>query len=109
MDWDFEWEFGPGGYLRGIWRVLTGLASVLGGLLLLLLFIAVAVLLIRYLLIATRAAQLYVDAHEPERPAGSGDTGVGPEPPTPAPADDAPTKPARTSRSPKTPRTPSTS
>lgn len=118
MDWDFEWEFGPGGFMRGLWRALAGLASLFGGLILLLLFLAVAVLLIRYLLVATKAAQLYVDAHTPSRPdAGPGvDSTPEPEPTPPAPAasdaattDAAPTKPARAPRTPRTPRTPSTS
>lgn len=92
MDWDFEWEFGPGGVLRGLWRALMSLASLLGGLILLLLFVAVAVLLIRYLLVATKAAQLYVDAHTPERhepgtggAATNGSATRGPEPTGPEP------------------------
>jgi hypothetical protein len=57
-------------------------ASFIGGLILVAAVIVVAVLLVRYLIVATRAAQLYLDSHDTVRPA---------TPPAPAA-----TKPTRT-------------
>lgn len=56
--------------------------------------VLIAVLLVRYLLVATRAAQLYVEAHAPSAPAASEapptTTAAAPPPPAPAPADPVP-------------------
>ncbi|MEX1078737.1 MAG: hypothetical protein WED09_06470 [Homoserinimonas sp.] len=62
---------------------------------------AVIFLLVRYLLVATRAAQLYVDQHQPPRPehglGGSGSGGTSPAPGTdPATSEAAPTTSAST-------------
>ena len=99
--------YGPGhGWGFGLfWQI----GAFIGGLLLTVALIALAILLVRYLLVATRAAQLYVDARsgpgtapaatEPP-PATPPAPAAAPAPTTPAPAA---TKPAPRPRTPKTP------
>jgi hypothetical protein len=81
---------GPGwGFFGGLWQV----GAFLGGLVLTAALIALAILLVRYLIVATRAAQLYVDAHTTTPPAAT-------EPP---PATPPAAKPAPRPRTPKDP------
>ena len=63
MDWDFDWDYGPRDIFGGLARAMMAIASLFGGLILLLGAIVVAILLVRFLLVATKAAQLYVDRH----------------------------------------------
>jgi hypothetical protein len=86
--------YGPGhGFFGGLWHI----AAFLGGLVLTAALVALAVLLVRYLVVATRAAQLYIDAHSAP---GSAPAATEPPPATPpAPA----AKPAPRPRTPKTP------
>lgn len=72
----------------GFWHV----GAFLGGVILTAALVVVAVLLVRYLIVATRAAQLYLDTHAPVSTAPPEAT-----PPTVA------TKPAPRPRTPKTP------
>lgn len=95
----FGW--GPGGWnFFEIWGVV---ASWVAGFFLFLIWLAVIVLFVRFLLIATRAAKLYLrnnGAHDgllPNRPAA-------PAAPAPAPAAAAPT--TATKPAPRTPRPP---
>lgn len=81
----FDDRFGYG--FGWFWHI----GSFIGGLILVAAVIVVAVLLVRYLIVATRAAQFYLDSHDTVRPAA---------PATPAAAPPAATKPTRT---PKTP------
>ena len=99
MDYDGP-GFGPWG---GDWlRILT---FVIGGfvwLLAIALTLAVLFFLIRFLLVATRAAQLYVNQHapaEPARPAATTAPGATSTPP----AKPAAAKPAAKPRTPRTP------
>lgn len=82
----FDDRFGYG--FGWFWHI----TSFIGGLILVAAVIVVAVLLVRYLIVATRAAQFYLDSHDTARPAS-------PAASTPA-APPAATKPAR---APKTP------
>ena len=98
MDYD-----GPGfGFWGGgWWHILT---LVVGGFIWLLaiaLMLAVLFFLIRFLLVATRAAQLYVHQHSPAEPARPVVPSTPVEPTTPV----APTKPAPRPRTPRTPPT----
>jgi hypothetical protein len=80
----FDDRFGYG--FGWFWHI----GSFIGGLILVAAVIVVAVLLVRYLIVATRAAQFYLDSHDTVRPAA---------PPAAQPTPAA-TKPTRT---PKTP------
>ncbi|GMA89815.1 hypothetical protein GCM10025869_03440 [Homoserinibacter gongjuensis] len=94
--------FGPG--FGGFFGVLGRLAEVLGTVVIAAVVVGVTVLLVRFLLVATRAAQLYVDRHELPKPATERRS-YAPEPPAPtapaAPAG-APGLPPR--HRPRTPR-----
>jgi hypothetical protein len=79
----FDDRFGYG--FGWFWHI----GSFIGGLILVAAVIVVAVLLVRYLIVATRAAQFYLDSHDTVRPAA---------PPAATPPV---TKPA-----PRTPKTP---
>lgn len=103
---DDRFEYGFGWF----WHI----GSFIGGLILTAALIVVAVLLVRYLIVATRAAQFYLDSHDTARPAATPLAATEPPPvsPTPAPsptpaaspADSAPaTKPAPRTRAPKSP------
>lgn len=98
-------------YVPGPWHFQFGLGSILAGIVLTAALVVVAVLLIRFLIVATRAAQLYLDQNGPSAPT----TPAAPvAPAAPAPAAAAPaadptppnvpagTKPTRT-RAPKPP------
>jgi hypothetical protein len=88
--------YGPGpGWGFGLWHV----GMFLGGLALTAGLIVVAVLLVRYLVVATRAAQLYVDAHSATPPSAA----EAPPATPPAPPAPAATKPTPRPRTPKTP------
>jgi len=120
MDDDFGFGGGRWGFGFGLfWRV----ASTIAGLMIALAIVAVLVLLVRYLIVATRAAQLYVDAHEPPRhvrprettpPAGgmTGGTTAAGDPVTPPDPVGDPTPPdtaataKRPTRAPRTPKNP---
>ena len=90
--------YGPGhGWGFGLlWQI----GAFLGGLVLTVAIVALAILLVRYLIVATRAAQLYVDSHSAP---GATPPATPPttEPPTTPPA--AAAKPAPRPRTPKTP------
>ena len=73
--------FGPG--FGGFFGVLGRLAEVLGTVVIAAVVVGVTVLLVRFLLVATRAAQLYVDRHELPKPATERRS-YAPEPPEPA-------------------------
>ena len=102
---------GPG-YGFGIWHALQTAFMAIGAFLLLLIVLTVAALLVRYLLVATKAAELYVAQHG-TRPAAP-DTVVAPaapaapEPVAPEPVGPvgAPEPPAKPAPRPRTPRTP---
>lgn len=81
---DDRFEYGFGWF----WHI----GSFLGGLILVAGLVVVGVLLVRYLVVATRAAQVYLDAHEPKQPAATPPAATEPPPAT---------KPA-----PRTPKTP---
>jgi hypothetical protein len=84
---DDRFEYGFGWF----WHI----GSFLGGLILVAGLVVVGVLLVRYLIVATRAAQVYLDAHEPKLPATTPPAATEPPPATTT------TKP--TARTPKTP------
>jgi hypothetical protein len=84
----FDDRFGYG--FGWFWHI----GSFIGGLILVAAIIVVAVLLVRYLIVATRAAQFYLDSHDTVRPAPAAA-----KPATTA-TQPAATKPTRT---PKTP------
>lgn len=65
MDWDFDGDGHPGAF-GGLGRAIMAIASLFGGFILLLGAIVVAVLLVRFLLVATKAGQLYIDRHTPD-------------------------------------------
>lgn len=78
------------------WGMGGGFLSVIGGMFVLLLWfvcfavaVALIFLLVRFLLVGTRAAQLYVARHEPAKPAASA-MGSAPAPAASAPAAPAP-------------------
>jgi len=85
----FDDRFGYG--FGWFWHI----GSFIGGLILVAAIVVVAVLLVRYLIVATRAAQFYLDSHDTARPAAPAQPAAAP----PA-AQPAATKPTRT---PKTP------
>jgi hypothetical protein len=88
---DDRYGFGFGWF----WHI----ASFIGGLILTTAVIVVAVLLVRYLIVATRAAQFYLDTHDTARPARPVAAPAAQEPPpaTPAP---------KTAPRPRTPKAP---
>ncbi|HXD62612.1 MAG TPA: hypothetical protein VN619_11885, partial [Lacisediminihabitans sp.] len=63
----FNFGYGWGHHLFGI---IGTFISGLFALLMLVVIVGLIFLLVRFLLVATRAAQLYVAQHEPPRPAG---------------------------------------
>lgn len=99
--------FGPG---WGFWHSLQAIFASLGGFLLVLILLAIAVLLVRYLLIATKAAELYLAQNKPTDP-GTTTWAANPAAPTapttPVVPDVPPTPPTTTpaprTRAPKTP------
>ena len=107
MDYDGP-GFGPWG--GGWWHALT---LVIGGFIWLLaiaLALAVIFFLIRFLLVATRAAQLYVNQHAPAEPARPTTPEAAPAaapaaPATPAATTTAATKPVTKPRTPRKPTT----
>jgi hypothetical protein len=72
----------------------------------LLVFVAVVVLLVRFLLIGTKAAQIYVAKNSPEKLESHEEPAAAPATTTPAPA--APTTPTKPVTKPRTPKTPPT-
>jgi hypothetical protein len=82
---------GPGWGFGILWHV----GAFFGGLVLAAALIVLTILLVRYLIVATRAAQLYVDAHS--APGATPPAATEPPPATP------PVKPAPRPRTPKTP------
>jgi hypothetical protein len=93
---DDRYGFGFGWF----WHI----GSFLGGLILVAGLVVVAVLLVRYLIVATRAAQIYVDAHTPAATPTATTTTTDTTPATSTTAAaDATTKPAPRVRTPKTP------
>jgi cell division protein FtsN len=96
------WGWGPGGW--DFFDILGRIASFTAGVILFLIWLAVIILFVRFLLIATRAAKVYLrnnghaDGVLPSRPAS---------PAAPAAATTTTTAPP-TRPAPKTPRTPKT-
>jgi predicted lipid-binding transport protein (Tim44 family) len=100
--------FGRGG---GFGPIVSLIASGIVAVLFFLVAVGLLFLLVRFLLVGTRAAQLYIARHEPPRPvapqpgpdfaAPSGSAPNSPAPTETAPA--APTAPAATPRTRKTP------
>ena len=96
MDFDGP-GFGPWG--GDWWRILSWVVGGFVWLLFIALMLAVLFFLIRFLLVATKAAQLYVNQHAPAEPAR----------PAAATTPAATTKPvAKPATKPSTPRTPPT-
>jgi predicted lipid-binding transport protein (Tim44 family) len=92
--------YGPGpGWMFGI---LSQIAMFLGGVLLTVAVIGVTILLVRYLIVATRAAQRYLDTHPAPAPAPAEPSPEAP-PTAPTSAEAPAAKPAPRSRTPKTP------
>jgi hypothetical protein len=96
--------FGPGpGW--GLWHSLQTIFASLGGFLLLLILLAVTVLLVRFLLVGTRAAEIYVAKNRPADPGTAAATPAAPvEPVSPVVGPETP-RPAPRTRAPKTPPT----
>ena len=105
--------YGPGpGWGFGI---LAHIATFFGGLVLAAALIVLTILLVRYLIVATRAAQLYVDAHSApgatppaatEPPPATPPATTPPAATTPRAAPAATTPPAKPAPRPRTPKTP---
>jgi cell division septation protein DedD len=100
---------GPG-YGFGIWHALQSAFMAIGGFLLLIIFLGLVAVLVRFLLVATKAAELYVAQNGSKSTASD----VVAAPPTPAPAEpvgpvgasETPPKPAPRPRTPKAPPAP---
>lgn len=92
--------YGPGhGWgFNLFWQI----GAFLGGLVVTAAIIALAILLVRFLIVATRAAQLYVDSHSAPATPPAATAPVTP-PATEPPPTTPPTKPAPRPRTPKTP------
>ena len=92
---DFGWGFG-----HGLAAIFANIVMAFAWILCLSVTIAVLFLLVRFLLVATRAAQFYVAHHEPQRPATPVKPAASATPPTPAAsaASTAVAKPATASR-----------
>lgn len=90
--WDGWW----GGPLGNLWHLIVSIFWGAAHLLALLVFVGVLILLVRFLLVGTRAAQLYISRHSPTdgTPAS-----------TPTPAAPSPDSGAATTRSAATTRT----
>lgn len=102
MDFDGPGDFGPGGFGWGLqlaWRLTTTLA----GFVVVLVLIGLTILLVRYLLVATKAAQLYVAAHTDTPPSASEPPPAVADPTPSTPPASAAAKPAPRTRAPKTP------
>lgn len=81
------WD-GWGGGLSGFWHVIVGIFFGIGQLFALLVFLGVLFLFVRFLLVGTKAAQLYIARHAPTPPA------TPTAPAASAPTTTAPAKPA---------------
>ena len=92
---DFGWGFG-----HGLAAIFANIVMAFAWILCLSVTIAVLFLLVRFLLVATRAAQFYVAHHEPQRPAAPVKPATSATPPTPtaSAASTAVAKPATASR-----------
>ena len=97
--WDGWWGHGFGGF----WNVILGIFWGVGQLLALLIFVGVLFLLVRFLLVATRAAHLYIARNGP--PAATVAETAPPTRPAPAtrPAAATTARTAPTKRTPKPP------
>jgi hypothetical protein len=60
--------YGFGHGFGGFFGALNRIAEVLGTLMIAAVLVGLTVLLVRFLLVATKAAQLYVAHHEPPKP-----------------------------------------
>jgi hypothetical protein len=99
MDFDgYGWGFGPFAHIVG--AIVYGLFS----LFVILVVIATLFLLVRFLLVATKAAQIYVAKNSPPRPVApeptTGPTRTAPDAAAPTTAQ---TRPVPRTRTPKTP------
>src|SRR5437868_11892636 len=109
--------FDPPGFRFGIWHAIETLFAAIGAILGLLIAVAVIVLLVRYLIVATKAAEIYVAQHgqkpygmaaislppEPGPLAPSAPEPVAAEPVEPVGAPEPTQKPAPRTRTPKLP------
>ena len=92
----FGWGFG-----HGLFSVFANVVAGLAFMLCVTITLAVLFLLVRFLLVGTRAAQLYVARHEPERPTRASSTPpVGSPPVGTPPTDSDPTTAAKGSTAP---------
>jgi hypothetical protein len=79
---------GFGGPFGGIWHILTTVFTVVGGFVLFAALVVVTILLVRFLLVGTRAATLYLEKNSPATSAAT-------QPPAAQPAvRRTPTKPS---------------
>lgn len=94
----FGWGVG------GLYEFFVGAAQVVGTVVIAGVLLGLAVLLARYLLVATKAAQLYVDLHD-TKPSGPAPVAPAPEPVAPAPVapEPAPAAPKPVRRTTKKP------
>ena len=104
---------GPGYGGWGLWHALQSAFMAIGGFLLLIIFLGLVAVLVRFLLVATRAAELYVAQNrlEPTAPdaVGRAAAPVAPapaEPVGPVGAPEAPAAPPKPAPRPRTPKTP---
>lgn len=83
--------YGPGGWWDGIMHAFWSIGSFFVGALFFLVWLAIIVLFVRFLLIGTRAAKVYLknnghhDGVLPARPAGAPAAAAAPTRPTPRP------------------------
>jgi cytoskeletal protein RodZ len=94
--WDGWW----GGGIGGLWHLMVSIFFGFGQLLALLILAGVLVLLVRFLLVGTRAAQLYIAKNGPATPAASTEatTAPGANAPASAPTTRTTTRTAPTTR-----------
>lgn len=92
--WDWD---GRGGGLAAVWHWILGIFWGVGQLLALLVFLGVLFLFVRFLIVATRAAHLYIARNSPPAPAAARPAATRPAPTT---------RPATTTRTTPTRRTP---
>ena len=92
----------------GVWHALQAAFMAIGGFLLLIILLGLVVLLVRFLLVATKAAELYLaqNASKPTPPDAVAESTAPVEPVGPVGAPEGPaslTKPAQRPRTPKQP------
>ena len=98
---------GPG-YGWGVWHALQAAFMAIGAFLLLIILLGLVVLLVRFLLVATRAAELYLaqNAPKPTPPDAAAESTAPVEPVGPVGAPEAPAAPTKPAPRPRTPKPP---